>query len=192
MEKVFWSQGAKVSEKSFAPPKTAFLHRCKMGLHRLKRLSKDLLHPPLTTFGNFPFSVYFPGPQLPKTGPLFFRQLPVAHNVGQDKACRSDFCGAPGENAQNADCLSFHMDQESPRQAKPKKGQFMKFSQGHSGTKVQCESCLVCQGKHQNSQKWSKFMSFLFRPFLWFGLPGQTKFATKSETKSSKNAPKRP
>ena len=25
---------------------------------------------------------------------------------------------------------------------KPKKGQFINFSQGHSGTKVQCESCL--------------------------------------------------
>ena len=32
--------------------------------------------------------------------------------------------------------------QEWPRQTKPKKGQFMNFSQGHSGTKVQCESCL--------------------------------------------------
>ena len=32
--------------------------------------------------------------------------------------------------------------QEWPGQAKPKKGQFMNFSQGHSGTKVQCESCL--------------------------------------------------
>ena len=31
---------------------------------------------------------------------------------------------------------------EWPRQTKPKKGQFMNFSQGHSGTKVQCESCL--------------------------------------------------
>ena len=28
--------------------------------------------------------------------------------------------------------------QEWPRQTKPKKGQFMNFSQGHSGTKVQC------------------------------------------------------
>ena len=28
-----------------------------------------------------------------------------------------------------------------------KKGQFMNFSQGHSGTKVQCESCLFSQGK---------------------------------------------
>ena len=34
-------------------------------------------------------------------------------------------------------------NQEWPRQTKPKKGQFMNFSQGHSGTKVQCESCLV-------------------------------------------------
>ena len=34
------------------------------------------------------------------------------------------------------------LGQESPRQTKPKQGQFMNFSQGHSGTKVQCESCL--------------------------------------------------
>ena len=39
------------------------------------------------------------------------------------------------------------MYQEWPRQTKPKKGQFMNFSQGHSGTKVQCESCLLSQGK---------------------------------------------
>ena len=32
--------------------------------------------------------------------------------------------------------------QEWPRQTKPKKGQLMNFSQGHSGTKIQCESCL--------------------------------------------------
>ena len=45
---------------------------------------------------------------------------------------------------------------------------------GHSGTKVECESCLFSQGeKHQNSQKWAKFMNFLFCPFLWFGLPGR-------------------
>ena len=37
--------------------------------------------------------------------------------------------------------------QEWPRQTKPKKGQFMNFSQGHSRTKVQCESCLFSQGK---------------------------------------------
>ena len=39
------------------------------------------------------------------------------------------------------------MNQEWPRQTKPKKGQFMNFSRGHSGTKVQCESCLFSQGK---------------------------------------------
>ena len=37
--------------------------------------------------------------------------------------------------------------QESPPQTKPKKGQLMNFTQGHSGTKVQCESCLFSQGK---------------------------------------------
>ena len=64
--------------------------------------------------------------------------------------------------------------QEWPRQTKPKKGQFMNFSQGHSGTKVQCESCLFCQGKTPEfTQKWAKFMNFSFWPFFWFGLPGR-------------------
>ena len=35
----------------------------------------------------------------------------------------------------------------APRQTKAKKGQFMNFSQGHSGTKVQCEPCLFSSGK---------------------------------------------
>ena len=43
--------------------------------------------------------------------------------------------------------------QESPRQTKPKKGQLMNFSQGHSGTKVQCESCLFSQGKNTRIHK---------------------------------------
>ena len=64
--------------------------------------------------------------------------------------------------------------QDWPRQTKPKKGQFMNFSQGHSGTKVQCESCLFSQGKTPEfTQKWAKFMNFSFWPFLWFGLPGR-------------------
>ena len=58
--------------------------------------------------------------------------------------------------------------QESPWQTKPKKGQFMNFSEGRSGTKVRCESCLFSQGKTPNSQKWAKFMNFSFWPFLWF------------------------
>ena len=50
----------------------------------------------------------------------------------------------------------------------------MNFSQGRSGTKVQCESCLFSQGKTPEfTQKWAKFMNFSFWPFLWFGLPGR-------------------
>ena len=37
--------------------------------------------------------------------------------------------------------------QESPRQTKPKKGQFMNFSWGQTGTKLRCESRLFSQGK---------------------------------------------
>ena len=36
---------------------------------------------------------------------------------------------------------------------------------------VNC-ACLPKE-KHQNSQKWAKFMNFSFWPFLWFGLPGR-------------------
>ena len=43
--------------------------------------------------------------------------------------------------------VTLRLSQEWPRQTKPKKGQFMNFSQGHAGTKVQCESCLFSQGK---------------------------------------------
>ena len=31
----------------------------------------------------------------------------------------------------------------------------------------------VPKEKHQNSQKWAKFMNFSSWPFLWFGLPGR-------------------
>ena len=53
--------------------------------------------------------------------------------------------------------------------------------------------------KHQNSQKWAKFMNFSFWPCLWFGLPGRllnfktlrlkrkvSKFDTKNTTKPGK------
>ena len=61
-----------------------------------------------------------------------------------------------------------------PRQTKPKKGQFMNFSQGPSGTKVRYvnRACFPKE-RHQNSQKWVKFMNFSVCPFLWFGLPGR-------------------
>ena len=52
MQKVVWTQGAKVSEKSFAPPKTPFCTGAKRGFGWCKRLfgdlcslgPKDLLH----------------------------------------------------------------------------------------------------------------------------------------------------
>ena len=60
------------------------------------------------------------------------------------------------------------------RQTKPKKGQIMNFSQGHSGTKVRdVNRACFPREKHQNSQKWAKFMNISFWPFLWFGLPGR-------------------
>ena len=58
------------SPKSLLHHPKLLLHRCKMGFGWCKRLfgdlcslgPKDLLHPRLSTFGNFPFSVNFPGP----------------------------------------------------------------------------------------------------------------------------------
>ena len=59
---------------------------------------------------------------------------------------------------------------------------------GHSGTKVQCEfrACFPKE-KHQNSQKWAKFMNFSFSPFLWFGLPGLFSLRTLSFPSPSHN-----
>ena len=61
-------------------------------------------------------------------------------------------------------------NQEWPRQTKPKKGQFMNFSQGHSGTRVQCESLVFLGKTHQNSQKRARnSWTFRFGLFLvWF------------------------
>ena len=51
--------------------------------------------------------------------------------------------------------------------------QFMNFSQGHSEQKFNVNRAGFPKKKHQNSQKWAKFMNFSFWPFLWFGLPGR-------------------
>ena len=64
--------------------------------------------------------------------------------------------------------------QEWPRQTKPKEGQFMNFSQGHSGTKVRdVNRACFPKEKRQNSHKRATFMNFSFWPFLWFGLLGR-------------------
>ena len=61
-------------------------------------------------------------------------------------------------------------NQEPPRQTKPKKGQFMNFSQGHSGTKVRCESCLFSQGKTPEFTKMGKIheLFVLALSLVWF------------------------
>ena len=60
--------------------------------------------------------------------------------------------------------------QESPRQTKPKEGQFMNFSQGHSGTKVQCKSCLFSEGKTPEFMKIGKIHELFVLPLslVWF------------------------
>ena len=66
--------------------------------------------------------------------------------------------------------LGYKKHQEWPQQTKPKKGQFMNFSQGHSGTKVQCESCLFSQGKTPEFTKMGEIHElFVLGLFLvWF------------------------
>ena len=61
-------------------------------------------------------------------------------------------------------------NKESPRQTKPKKGQFMNFSQGHSETKVQCESCLFSSGKSPEFTKMGKIHELFVLPLslVWF------------------------
>ena len=46
----------------------------------------------------------------------------------------------------------------------------MNFSQGHSGTKVQCESCLVSQGKTPEFTKMGEIHEpfVLALPLVWF------------------------
>ena len=51
-----------------------------------------------------------------------------------------------------------------------KKGQFMNFSQGRSGTKVQCESCLFSQGKTPEFTKMGEIheLFVLALSLVWF------------------------
>ena len=60
--------------------------------------------------------------------------------------------------------------QEWPRQAKPKKGQFMNFSQVRSGTKVQRESCLFSRGKTSEFTKVGEIheLFVLALSLVWF------------------------
>ena len=64
--------------------------------------------------------------------------------------------------------------QEWPRQTKPKKGQFMNFSQWRSGTKVQCESCLLSLGKTPEFTTMGAIHGHFVLAFLWFWFAGAT------------------
>ena len=60
-----------------------------------------------------------------------------------------------------------------PQQTKPKKGQFMNFSQGHSGTKVQIWIVLVLRARQKGDSKREKpdperTFSQIFADFRWF------------------------
>ena len=75
----------------------------------------------------------------------------------------ADLRGSPGN-------FRGSLGQEWPRQTKPKKGQFMNFSQGHSGAKVQCESCLFSQGKTPEFTKMGEIheLFVLALSLVWF------------------------
>ena len=47
------------------------------------------------------------------------------------------------------------------------------FHRGIPEQKFNVNRACFPKEKHQNSQKWAKFMNFSFWPFLWFGLPGR-------------------
>ena len=57
--------------------------------------------------------------------------------------------------------------QEWPRQTKPKKGQFMDFSHGHSGTKVRYvnRACFPKEKTTEFTQKWAKVLAL---SLVWF------------------------
>ena len=109
--------------------------------------------PKITT----PESVYFNGRPLNYTYVLSFRSVISLHTMEHIKHVMTQK-------------LVHQNFQEWPRQTKPKKGQFMNFSQGHSGTKVQCESRLFSQEKNTRIHKNGR-NSWTFRfglSLVWF------------------------
>ena len=59
---------------------------------------------------------------------------------------------------------------EWPQQTKPKKGQFMNLSQGHSESKIQCEACLFSQGETPEFTKMGEIheLFVLALSLVWF------------------------
>ena len=57
--------------------------------------------------------------------------------------------------------------------ANQRKASSWTFRRGVPEQKFNVNRACFPKEKHQNSQKWAKFMNFSFWPFLWFGLPGR-------------------
>ena len=74
-----------------------------------------------------------------------------------------------------------------------KKGQFMNFSQGHFGTKVQCESCLFSQGKTPEFTKKGEIheLFVLALSLVWFAgaTPEQHSCSFRGLPRSSADPP---
>ena len=66
-------------------------------------------------------------------------------------------------------CFRECPDQEWPRQTKPKKGRFMNFSQGHSGTKVRYvnHACFPKESTRIHKKMGKIHMNFSFWPFAF-------------------------
>ena len=101
----------------------------------------------------------YPPTQIPRThppGPSPPRPHPLSVPTGGRKSKRRN--------------AAMSKSQEWPRQTKPKKGQFMNFSQGRSGTKIQCESCLFSQGKTPEFTKMGEIheLFVLALSLVWF------------------------
>ena len=60
-----------------------------------------------------------------------------------------------------------------PGKPNQRKASSWTFRRGIPEQKFNANRACFPKGKHQNSQKWAKFMNFLFWPFLRFGLPGR-------------------
>ena len=86
---LFCAQGTKVSQESFAPPKASFApvqpHVAPVQEASCSRGPKDLLHPLLTTFGNFHFSGNFQVRSFPRFGVQtlhLWHEAPKLHRTG--------------------------------------------------------------------------------------------------------------
>ena len=106
---------------------------------------------------------------------FFFKQRPAIFphsNLAHRLRCRyGTQLARRGASAWNE--TASHLCQESPRQTKPKKGQFMNFSRGQSGTKVRCESHLFSQGKAPEFTKMGRVHELFVLALSLVGLPGR-------------------